>query len=202
MLKKILAFLFLSIFSFSSLAANLQNPYQKTQFYADKVFGEMNSQLAAIKKNPQLLITIVKRDLLPEIHVKYAAALVIGDYYQKLTPEQRNQFFDTFENYLIHMLAKTLAMYDGQKYEIEKAKSIGDKQYISVRVSLLPDDKKEQPIRLDFQWRKNSKTGEWQCYDLIAEGISMISTKQSEWGNTLRNGGIEALIKQLKEQTT
>ncbi|MGL5045580.1 MAG: ABC transporter substrate-binding protein, partial [Plesiomonas sp.] len=36
-------------------------------------------------------------------------------------------------------------------------------------------------------------------YDMIAEGISMISTKQNEWAGVLRSGGIDALTKVLKD---
>src|SRR5699024_12505831 len=54
------------------------------------------------------------------------------------------------------------------------------------------------PVRLDFQWRKNSQTGNWQAYDMIAEGVSMITTKQNEWGTLLRTKGIDGLTAQLK----
>ena len=37
----------------------------------------------------------------------------------------------------------------------------------------------QAPIKLDFKWRKNSKTGEWQAYDMVAEGVSMVVTKQT-----------------------
>ena len=51
----------------------------------------------------------------------------------------------------------------------------------------------QAPIKLDFKWRKNSKTGEWQAYDMVAEGVSMVVTKQNEWSGILRQQGIDAL---------
>ncbi|KYP97578.1 ABC transporter substrate-binding protein, partial [Sodalis-like endosymbiont of Proechinophthirus fluctus] len=54
------------------------------------------------------------------------------------------------------------------------------------------------PVRLDFQWRKNSVSGNWQSYDMIAEGVSMITTKQNEWASTLRTKGIDGLTQQLQ----
>ncbi|HBV92464.1 MAG TPA: phospholipid-binding protein MlaC, partial [Pantoea sp.] len=51
---------------------------------------------------------------------------------------------------------------------------------------------------LDFQWRKNSQSGNWQAYDMIAEGVSMITTKQNEWSDLLRTKGIDGLTAQLK----
>ena len=57
----------------------------------------------------------------------------------------------------------------------------------------------QAPIKLDFKWRKNSKTGEWQAYDMVAEGVSMVVTKQNEWSGILRQQGIEALTAQIQK---
>ena len=64
--------------------------------------------------------------------------------------------------------------------------------------STIIDPNGRPPVRLDFQWRKNSQTGNWQAYDMIAEGVSMITTKQNEWGTLLRTKGIDGLTAQLK----
>lgn len=198
----VLALLMCSLFTLSKgvfAAVDLSDPYQKTEITATKLFKTMTAESAKIKQNPEVLKQIVTADLLPEIHVKYAGALVLGNEYQKLTPNQRDRYFAAFQDYLVQAFAQALSMYSDQSYQIEKPSPIGDKTFLSVRVLLVA--KNQQPIRLDFQWRKNTKTGEWQAYDMIAEGMSMITTKQSEWATTLRTGGIEALIKMLQEQS-
>ncbi|WP_392558336.1 phospholipid-binding protein MlaC [Orbus mooreae] len=199
MLRKVLIIVAL-FFVPVTMAASIdnQNPYKQMQIAADEVFTTINSEAAKIKTNPDLLKAIVKKDLLPHIQVKYAAALVLGNYYQSATPEQRNAYFAAFENYLVQAFAQALSMYNGQQYQIESAKDLTDKNMIAIRVLLISSDSAQAPIRLDFQWRKNTISGEWKAYDLIAEGISMISTKQTEWATTLRTGGIDALTKQLQ----
>ena len=37
-----------------------------------------------------------------------------------------------------------------------------------------------------------------QAYDMIAEGVSMITTKQNEWSDLLRTKGVDGLTAQLK----
>ncbi len=66
-----------------------------------------------------------------------------------------------------------------------------------IRVTII-DPNGRPPVRLDFQWRKNFQTGNWQAYDMIAEGVSMITTKQNKWGTLLRTKGIDGLTAQLK----
>lgn len=88
-------------------------------------------------------------------------------------------------------------MYHGQTYQIAPEQPLGDKTIVPIRVTII-DPNGRPPVRLDFQWRKNSQTGNWQAYDMIAEGVSMITTKQNEWGTLLRTKGIDGLTAQLK----
>lgn len=200
MLKKVFIVLVFFWLPATTMAASSTagNPYVQMQEAADILFKTMNNRSEEIKKSPDLLKSIVKQDLLPYIQVKYAGALILGNSYKTATTAQRDAYFAAFEDYLIQAFAQALSMYNGQNYQIEQEKALGDKNIVSVRVLLIHQDTNQQPIRIDFQWRKNSVTGEWKAYDLIAEGVSMITTKQSEWATILRQDGIDALTRQLK----
>lgn len=194
-LKQIIFIVLALVYSATAFAEN--DPYKEMQVAADKIFSTMKSQSSAIKANPDKLKDIVRTDLLPYVQVKYAGALILGNYYKSATEAQRTAYFAAFENYLVQAFAQALSMYNGQTYQVETAKDLTGKSIISIRVLLIQPDKNQQPIRIDFQWRKNTVTGEWKAYDLIAEGVSMISTKQNEWSTILRQNGIDALTKQL-----
>ncbi|OCG15774.1 phospholipid-binding protein MlaC [Gilliamella sp. WF3-4] len=199
MLNKFKTTLFLALallFSANTFAEN--DPYKEMQVAADKIFTTMQSQSSVIKSNPNRLKDIVRQDLLPYVQVKYAGALILGNYYKSASEAQRTAYFDAFENYLVQTFAQALSMYNGQQYQVEAAKDLTGKNLISIRVLLIQPNQ-GQPLRIDFQWRKNTVTGEWKAYDLVAEGVSMISTKQNEWSSILRQGGIDALTKQLTE---
>jgi len=128
--------------------------------------------------------------------------LSLGDNYKNINKDERDAYFSAFERYLIQAFAQALSMYNGQSYQVESDKDVTGKNIVSVRVLLINPDKSQQPIRLDFQWRKNTATGEWQAYDMVAEGVSMITTKQSEWSTIVRQQGIKSLIAQLQSQAS
>lgn len=199
MLKRlfIVIMLFFAPFAMAKSVAN--NPYAQMNVAADQLFSSFNTEKQHIAKNPDRLKDLVKQNLLPYIQVKYAAALILGGEYGKATKEQRDAYFIAFENYLVQAFAQALSMYNGQTYQIESEKDLTNKNIVSIRVTLVSADKNQPPIRLDFQWRKNTKTGEWKAYDMIAEGVSMISTKQNEWATILRQGGVTALTEQLQK---
>ena len=178
-------------------AVDQTNPYSLMQDAAQKTFTRLKSEQPKIKQDPNYLRTIVHEELMPFVQVKYAGALVLGRYYKDATPAQREAYFAAFQAYLEQAYGQALAMYQGQTYQIEPEQPLGNADIIAIRVTII-DKGGRPPVRLDFQWRKNSKTGHWQAYDMIAEGVSMITTKQNEWASTLRLKGVDGLTQQLQ----
>ncbi len=174
------------------------NPYTLMDQAAAKTFTRLKNEQAKIKQNPDYLREIVQQELMPYVQVKYAGALVLGRFYNQATPAQRDAYYKAFGDYLDQAYGQALALYHGQTYQIESPQPLGDANLVAIRVTII-DPNGRPPVRLDFQWRKNTRTGAWQAYDMVAEGISMITTKQNQWGDLLRTQGIDALTAQLKQ---
>ena len=174
------------------------SPYVLMQQASDKLFADIKNNQAKIKKDPNYLRTIVRNDLLPYVQVNYAGSLVLGSHFKSTTPEQREKCFKAFSDFIEQAYAQVLTAYTDQNIQIEPAKEVGDKNLVSIRVNIMQNGG-QAPIKLDFKWRKNSKTGEWQAYDMVAEGVSMVVTKQNEWSGILRQQGIDALTAQIQK---
>jgi len=178
-------------------AADQSNPYKLMNEAAAKTFTRLKNEQPKIKQNPNYLRDIVRQELLPYVQIKYAGALVLGRYYREATPAQRDAYFAAFGDYLAQAYGQALALYHGQTYQIQPEQPLDGKNIVAIRVTIV-DPNGRPPVRLDFQWRKNSQSGNWQAYDMVAEGVSMITTKQNEWGDLLRTKGIDGLTAQLK----
>ncbi|WP_213990875.1 phospholipid-binding protein MlaC [Sodalis sp. dw_96] len=197
MFKRLIMIALLVVIAPLAQAVDQTNPYALMNEAAGKTFTRLKSEQSQIRQNPDYLRTIVRDELLPYVQIKYAGALVLGTYYREATPAQRDAYFKAFQSYLEQAYGQALAMYRNQTYQVEPEKPLGDATIIAIRVTIL-DQGGRPPVRLDFQWRKNSQTGNWQAYDMIAEGVSMITTKQNEWASTLRQKGIDGLTQQLQ----
>ncbi|WP_386689744.1 phospholipid-binding protein MlaC [Lonepinella sp. MS14437] len=183
--------IFTALFAVQAVMA-AEGPYELTKKAADKLFVDLQAKNAEIKANPNVLKSIVRQDLMPYVHVNYAGSLVLGQYFKSTTPEQREKFFSAFDQFIEQAYAQALTLYTGQEAQVQPAQLNGDSQ-ASVKVKLI----QSQPVNLTFQWRKNSKSGQWQVYDMAAEGVSMVETKKQEWSNILRKDGIDALTAQV-----
>ena len=193
----VMAFAVTTLFVTQTVRAET-SPYVLMQQASDKLFADIKNNQAKIKKDPNYLRTIVRNDLLPYVQVNYAGSLVLGSHFKSTTPEQREKFFKAFSDFIEQAYAQVLTAYTDQNIQIEPAKEVGDKNLVSIRVNIMQNSG-QAPIKLDFKWRKNSKTGEWQAYDMVAEGVSMVVTKQNEWSGILRQQGIEALTAQIQK---
>jgi phospholipid transport system substrate-binding protein len=196
MLKRLLMVALLVVAPLAN-AVDHSNPYRLMDEAAQKTFDRLKSEQPQIRKDPNYLRNIVREELLPYVQIKYAGALVLGRYYKEATPAQRDAYFKAFEDYLAQAYGQALALYHGQTYQIAPDQPLDDANIIAIRVTIL-DTGGRPPVRLDFQWRKNTQTGNWQAYDMIAEGVSMITTKQNEWADILRQKGIDGLTQRLQ----
>ncbi|MFT5790516.1 MAG: phospholipid transport system substrate-binding protein, partial [Shewanella sp.] len=69
-----------------------------------------------------------------------------------------------------------------------------------VNVNVRVIEKGRPEIKLQFRARR-LKDNTWKAFDLVAEGVSLLSSKQSEISNLVRQKGIEPVIEMLIERT-
>ncbi|CAH0532507.1 Intermembrane phospholipid transport system binding protein MlaC [Vibrio stylophorae] len=173
------------------------DPYRLIDEVAQITFARLKAEQPNIAKNPEILRTIVNEELLPYVNARYAAYKVLGNQQlKKSTKDQRDAFVVAFEDYMIASYAQVMTKYSDQTVKVEAAQPVpADRKIVTVRVDLIEGS--HPPLRIDFKLRKN-KDGTWQAFDMVAEGISMVQTKQSEWRDPLKNKGIEAVTQELQ----
>ena len=180
-------------------ALTLNEPYQLVNEVAQNTFDRLNTEQSKIKADSKYLRTIVREEMLPAVDVRFSAFRVIGKQLNNTTPQQREQFVAAFSDYLVVTYADALAAYNEQKLDIGTGKVGAEDKLVSVPVTVLEPNK--PAIQLEFKLRKNSRTGEWRVFDMIAEGISLLSAKQAELSGLIRQKGIDQVTKDLYAHT-
>lgn len=199
-IKQTLALIALVVMSAGLQAKEIDatNPYQMMHQVADQTFSRLKAEQADIRKNPNQLKTIVDEEMMPYVNYQYAALKLLGPNLRGADKKDVEAFINEFRAYLITSYAQVLTQYSNQKIQFEKEQSIeSDRRIINVRVEII--DPSRPSIKLDFTLLKNKNTGEWKAYDMVAEGISLLSSKQSEWNTKIRQDGIPSVTKELAE---
>lgn len=200
MFKRYAIALFVLVFSITASAKSIDmsNPYSMMREVSNHTFARLKAEQKKIHANPNYLKTIVSEEMMPYVNEQYAALKLLGTNLRGAKKADVEAFIDAFRGYLITSYAQVLTQYTDQKIEFGPEPELDDKDRIAtITVNII--DTPNPNIRLDFKLRR-SRSGEWQAYDMIAEGVSMLSSKQSEWSGKIRQEGILAVAKELKSQ--
>jgi phospholipid transport system substrate-binding protein len=168
------------------------NPYDLLEQVATKTFNRIKIEHSQIEANPELLRTVMEEELLPYVDYNFAALKVLGKHFRTVPKEKIPEFIKVFRSYLITTYALALSYYNGQEVIFQPSKDVGDDSTVTVRAIVKEPGRPD--INIAFKLRKSNKTDEWRAYDMVAEGISLLSSKQSEFESILRQDGIQAVI--------
>jgi phospholipid transport system substrate-binding protein len=171
------------------------SPYKVIENVGNSLFARIAENQQEIEKFPALMRNIVDEELMPHIDYKYAAYKILGKNLRSTSKEQRENFVLSMRQYLIRTYANALTQYQDQQVIFEPEKDTKDKKIVSVTTQII--DGNRPTIDIAFKLRKNKKTLEWKAYDMVVEGISLLSSKQAELTKRISKQGIEQVTLEL-----
>ena len=186
--------------SFAENTAPLASPYEVIKVTGNNLFTKIADNQDALKKFPELMREIVEEELMPSVDYKYAAFKILGKHLRKSTKEQRAKFVTAMRSYLVRTYASALTQYHNQKVLFEPGTKLKPKaKSASVDVKIVDAGKPD--IKITFQMRKDKKSQQWKAYDMIVEGISLVSSKQAEFNRKISDLGLEQVTLELASIT-
>lgn len=182
-------------FQVSSAQIDDSNPYQLITQVAENTFSRLKAEQPKVQQDPDYLKVIVEEELMPYVNEQYAALKLLGSNLKGADRDEVKTFIEAFRGYLVTNYAQILTQYTDQKLKFGPEAPIGPEERItSAKVTILSAPASD--IDIEFKLRRD-KSEKWQAYDMIAEGISLLSAKQSEWNGKIRQEGILAVAKEL-----
>ncbi|TWX55147.1 ABC transporter substrate-binding protein [Colwellia hornerae] len=196
----IIALALLVSVSATAKTVNNKNPYTMIETVAKVTFKRFADEQPEIRKDPEILKDIVREELMPYINYRYAALKVIGyKNFEQTTTQSRADFVDVFREYLVTSYAQVFTLYKQQEVEFEPERDFDEAKVVAVRTSVL--DPGRPPIDISFRVRKNTTTNEWKAYDMVAEGVSLLDSKEAELSGLIRQKGLPYVTEMLKEKS-
>lgn len=161
--------------------------------FVDKLAGEA---LAIIKSPGVATPDRQKRfsDMfLQAFDVPQIGRFVVGRHWQRLKPEDQQQFLDVFGRYVASIYAAQFSEYQGYNFRTTGARQTSPGE-VSVPAQI--DREGQAPIRMDFRLRKEG--GGFRIADVAVESVSLILTKRDEFSSTLSSEGVGGVMKRMQ----
>lgn len=186
---RLLAMLLLMAAAWPSSAAESDDPA------AAQVESLHAGLLKTMKSAPSVSMNERYRDLKPVIEQVYALPLMlrysIGPDWLKFSPEQQQSLIAAFTRYTIANYLQNFRGFNGERFVLEGVTSRGDEKIVSTRLVPVHD----APVPLLYRMR--NVEGTWKIVDVIAEGVSSLAIRRSDFSSALAAGGVPVLIEHL-----
>ncbi len=122
------------------------------------------------------------------------AGYTLGDYRDKATASEKDNFNKLFREYFIKNMSSKLNDFADQEIKILDSKKINENNII---VSTKIFSKKDaQEIKVD--WRIYTKESKFLARDLVVEGLSLARTQKEEFASIIASKGFVGLINALE----
>jgi len=192
--KKILKFFLIVSINFCFISNSFAiTPYLFVQETADEATEALNKRLSKEEKMEKLKIIAKKT-----VDVKGIGNYSLGAYRKTISDQQKDEYFEIFEQYFLKSFASRLAEYTDPKIRVDSQKKLNDK-YTMVSSTLLATSEKAE-IKID--WRVVTKNPDNPLIiDVIIEGVSLAKVQREEFNSIIQSndGNINALFKTLRE---
>lgn len=156
----------------------LQDRLQDASFTKD--FGKINQ--------------FVKEVIYPHTDFDRIAALVLGKLWKTATIEQRERFKQEFQTLLIRTYSRAFVEFKEWSVRFLPLQMEKDATKVIVKTEVLQPGL--QPVSVDY--RMLLSQGEWKAYDIIIEGVSLVTNYRTTFSNEVQTkGSLDAVIDSL-----
>ncbi|WAJ70321.1 MlaC/ttg2D family ABC transporter substrate-binding protein [Catenovulum adriaticum] len=184
-------------FVFSTWAQAHPSPSELLSSVGQKLFAqiaELDSDNEQQKR--ENLKQLVNAQLFPHVDLKFVSFKLLGKHIRTVNRNDVPKFVNAVKANLVSTYANALMAYKGQKVVFAQSSEPTESKYATVKARIIEAGAPE--IDLQFKLRKN-KQGEWKVYDMVAEGISLLSAKQKEVVRRISDVGLDKVIVQLEK---
>jgi phospholipid transport system substrate-binding protein len=186
MIKRITTLLLAALFLASNAFAGPTDLVKKT---VDDVVHIVSDK--EMKKNETKRRQALKKSISVIFDYPEMAKRSLGKHWNVRTAAEKKQFAELFATLLENSYASKIESYNNEKIVYVKEILDGDHAEIKSKVVTAARDE----FSLDYRLMNNN--GKWMVYDVVIEGVSLVSNYRSQFNKTITATGYESLVKKL-----
>lgn len=176
-------------------AGELQTPEQVIQNVSETLQKKLQDK--SFTKDFAQVTQFVNGVIEPHTDFDKIAPLVLGKNWRTATPEEKERFKQEFQTLLVRAYSRAFVVYNNWKITFMPVESSNDAKKAYVKTKVLQPD--QQPISVDY--RMILSKGEWKVYDIIIDGVSLVTNYRSTFNDEIQNkGSLSAVIDWLAKK--
>ena len=162
-----------------------------------------NEILAAIKADKDLaagnqkkIEKLADEKVLPFFNFVRMTQLAVGRNWRDANDAQKKLLIDEFRTLLVRTYSTSLTQFRNQTIDVKPLKVAPADTEVVVKTQV--NQPGGQPIPIDYSMEKSGDS--WKVYDVLIDGVSLVTNYRSSFNTEIQKSGIDGLIKSLSER--
>lgn len=123
------------------------------------------------------------------------ARIVVGKQWEELTPDQQVKLEEVFSELSVSAYAHNFKDFSGESFSFVSEEETGRGGVVIHTNLKIPGEK---DVKFDYMMKK--KDDSWQIINIIADGVSDLALKRSDYTSVLNREGFDKLIAKINEK--
>jgi len=190
LLKRIIVIVIAALFTAAHVFAAPIDDVKKTVDEVVRIVADKE-----MKKNEHKRRQALKKTISIIFDYGEMAKRSLGKHWNDRTAAEKKQFTELFATLLENSYAGKIESYNNEK--IVYIKEIHDDDHAEVKSKVVTAKRDE--FTLDY--RMQNQNGKWMVYDVVIEGISLVSNYRSQFNKIITTSGYGELLKKLQTKS-
>ena len=195
-MKTFCTFLTLSLLLFATVIAADSAPDQLVRSTTEDVISVVKQDKDIQAGDRNKIYALVDEKVLPHFDFTRMTQLAMGRNWRQTSAEQRQALVKEFRSLLVRTYAVSLTQYRNQTVSYRPLKVQPEDTEATVKTEFAQPG--GEPISVDYAMYKTAAG--WKVYDVIVEGVSLVTNYRSTFNDQVRQNGVDGLIKLLSER--
>lgn len=196
LLKAIVCAIMVALMPMAWSAAS--SPIPMLEATSSQIIETLQKNKSTLKQNHLVIYHAVERYLLPNVDVIGMSRSVLGrDAWNKATAAEKQEFTAVFTHLIIRTYANPMAEYTDETVKYLPIRGSISGRFTRVNSIIIRSSGQNIPLSYSLVAKNNS----WKIYDLSVEGVSLLQSFRSQFGQILHSSSMQELISQMRKNS-
>ena len=178
-----------------AFAADLP-PDELVRKTVDEVLAVIKADKNLQAGNQKKLLELVDAKVLPNFDFTRMTQLAMGRSWRDASDAQKEALTREFRTLLVRTYSSSLSQYRNQTIEVKPSRVAPSDVETTVKTVILQPGGPGVPI--DYSMAKGAAG--WKVYDVVIDGVSLVTTYRGSFSDQIRQAGIDGLVKTLTDR--
>jgi len=179
-----------------ALAAAQEGPDALVKRVTDEVLAIIKADKDLQAGKPHKVVEVAEDKVLPHFDFERMTRLAVGRNWRQASDAQKQALVKEFRTLLVRTYSNSLTAYRNQTIEVKPTKLAPADTEATVRTQVIQPGGPSIPI--DYSMQKAD--GGWKVFDVVIDGVSLVTTYRGSFNEQIQKGGIDGLIRTLAER--